>query len=442
LNLPPEIRYFPENLFIVGLTPSPSKPDAVRLIHLLDPVIETILQYQPPGKHIVTHRHPEGVAIQTKIIPLIADLPAARETGGFLSHKANCFCWFCNCKAANVESLTFDSWENRSGTVVKEQAQTWLSLTTISARKNQAKETGVRWSSLHRLPYWDPVRHTILGFMHNWLEGVLQHQLRKLWGIGRDDEAEKMVVADIDAEKYSESDISESADELQQLHQEALEAQSAQPGPPPASPPSHGSSTPRATPAASLDFSMDDESDLEDPDYGHTDTQTSFNFTDTELQAIRHCIQTITIPTWVGRPPTNLGEKGHGKLKADQYLILFTAIFPLILPEIWTRVSPNSNGLGSNMLQSFYYLVAATNIIVSFSTSNAEAESFTAHYVPYRASIQQLYTNFHSLPNHHYAMHNELLLKYWGPLAGLSEFPGERINGMLQKIKTNKHLCI
>ncbi|KAJ7760277.1 hypothetical protein DFH07DRAFT_816732 [Mycena maculata] len=42
--------------------------------------------------------------------------------------------------------------------------------------------------------------------------------------------------------------------------------------------------------------------------------------------------------------------------------------------------------------------------------------------------------------NLHYAMHNERILKYWGPLAGLNEFWGERINGMLQRIKTNKHL--
>lgn len=94
------------------------------------------------------------------------------------------------------------------------------------------------------------------------------------------------------------------------------------------------------------------------------------------------------------------------------------------------------------MLESFYHLVASTNIIASFTTSNEEAESYTEHYVAYRASIQQLYTDFTSVPNHHYAMHNEFLLKYWGPLAGLSEFPGERINGMLQKIKTNRHLCM
>ncbi|KAK7040034.1 hypothetical protein R3P38DRAFT_2514278 [Favolaschia claudopus] len=37
-------------------------------------------------------------------------------------------------------------------------------------------------------------------------------------------------------------------------------------------------------------------------------------------------------------------------------------------------------------------------------------------------------------------MHNEELMKYWGPLPGLAEFFGERVNAMLQKIKTNKHL--
>ncbi len=37
-------------------------------------------------------------------------------------------------------------------------------------------------------------------------------------------------------------------------------------------------------------------------------------------------------------------------------------------------------------------------------------------------------------------MHNAAILKYWGPLPCLSEFPGERLNGMLQKIQTNGQL--
>ncbi|KAF8223397.1 hypothetical protein L208DRAFT_1317027 [Tricholoma matsutake] len=43
----------------------------------------------------------------------------------------------------------------------------------------------------------------------------------------------------------------------------------------------------------------------------------------------------ILPPTWIQRPPTNLGEPSHGKLKAQEYLTLFTCIFPLIIPEFW-----------------------------------------------------------------------------------------------------------
>lgn len=455
LNLPPEVRYLTENIFIVGLTPSPKKPDAVQLMHLLDPVIDTILKYQPPGRHIVTHRHPNGTLVQTRVIPIIADLPAAREVGGFLSHSANCFCSFCTCQLSQVGSLDFTSWRDRTGAEVKQQAEAWHNLITIEDKKRQATATGVRWTSLHRLPYRDPVLHIILGFMHNWLEGILQHQLRKLWGIGRSDDWETALKQIAGEEQFSDGEITESADELEELRQEIFDVRTGNLDLPPGlvvpseqaswSPPtSTGSQTPTpratATPAPLVDFSMDIDDDTERDATFIPPAQTSFDFTEEELLKIRGCIRDVSLPTWVGRPPTNLGEKIHGKLKAEQYLILFTVIFPLILPEIWPHTA-DSDSVEYKMLQSFYYLVAATNIIISYKTSNAEAESFTRHYIAYRSSIQHLYSEFNSLPNHHYAMHNEALLKYWGPLAGLSEFPGERINGMLQKIKTNRHLC-
>ncbi|KAF8235933.1 hypothetical protein L208DRAFT_1254324, partial [Tricholoma matsutake] len=88
----------------------------------------------------------------------------------------------------------------------------------------------------------------------------------------------------------------------------------------------------------------------------------------------------------------------------------------------------------------FYNLVAATNIIAAFKTSNADADAHTQHYIQYWSAIQTLFPYRSSKPNHHYAMHNGSLLKYWGPLASLSEFSGERMNGMLQNINTNHHL--
>ncbi|PPQ85518.1 hypothetical protein CVT24_010465 [Panaeolus cyanescens] len=65
---------------------------------------------------------------------------------------------------------------------------------------------------------------------------------------------------------------------------------------------------------------------------------------------------------------------------------------------------------------------------------------FTDHYIQYRKSSLTLFPKVKTLPNDHFAMHIGDLLKYWGPLIKLSEFPGEQHNGALQKIKTNHHL--
>src|SRR5271163_4704768 len=86
--------------------------------------------------------------------------------------------------------------------------------------------------------------------------------------------------------------------------------------------------------------------------------------------------------------------------------------------------------------------VAAINLISSFKTSNAKADAYTYHYSQYQSSISILFPGSHSKPNHHYAMHNGALMKYWGPLPSLSEFPGERMNGMLQNINTNRQLSM
>jgi hypothetical protein len=307
---------------------------------------------------------------------------------------------------------------------------------------------------MHRLPYWDPVKHTILGFMHNWIEGVLKNHLRTLWGIGRDEkEEQKLDAVEID-EQWTESDRSDSASELEDLLREAVEHDAAAawamnhfPPPPSASP----SLSPPSTPPSELsspitptqqsflsEFHDSEDYNHRDPDYIPPLPLESppFQFTEGQLQAVRGCIRDVTLPTWVQRPPTNLGEPSHGKLKAHEYLTLFICIFPLIIPEFW--YSPDSSDLDRRHLECFHHLLSATNIIASFKTSNAQADAYTTHYIHYRAAIQQLFPHFQSKPNHHFAMHNGDKLKYWGPLAALSEFLGERINGMLQDISTNE----
>ncbi|KAJ7230744.1 hypothetical protein GGX14DRAFT_554224 [Mycena pura] len=190
------------------------------------------------------------------------------------------------------------------------------------------------------------------------------------------------------------------------------------------------------TPATYLDTQLeqDAQDEAESLDF---DAPGMFNFSPVDLGRIQTCVKRALLPTWVPRPPTNLGEAQHGKLKASEYLTLFTAIFPLILPQLWW----NKGNYELALLKNYHNLMGATNIISSFSTSQAKAKEFTKHYIKYRKDLPKLFpVRFHFVPNHHFAMHNEQLLKFWGPMACLNEFAGERMNGMLQNTPTNKHL--
>lgn len=339
--------------------PPPSVPTMITITHVINPIVDTFIAHgHPSGQMIPTFYHPEGAKCCCRAAPLIADLEAGHKVGGFLAHSATLFCPYCLIEKEDLSDLHCAHLPCH-GAQVRTQAFQWLSLSTKIAREAHATETGVRWTPLHRLPYWDPVKHLLLGFMHNWLEGILQHQLRVLWGIGA---TEKVVEAQENAEKedsayeeFTDSDISESASELDDLAAEAAEyaAQEAahHPTQPPASPtpsrnssePSDTSSNQTSTPHHNGNLFLDSDANpldhFEDEDF--IPNATNFHFTEEQLRQIQSCIASIIIPTWVQRPPTNLGEKSHGKLKAHEYLTLFTVMLPLVLAEIWLGDDPS-----------------------------------------------------------------------------------------------------
>jgi len=406
------------------MTPAPHAPTVWTISHILDSVQRMIMEFDLPGKILPTHRHPlNGIAVAARIIPLLADLQAIRKVAGYLSHSARLFCTFCKCHKINIEDLNYRQWEMRQGGEVRAQAEAWRDLVTVTEKESLARETGVRWTPLHNMPYWDPVKYVLLGFMHNFLEGILQHQLRVLWGIGRTKAAMKEITEMDSSELSDDSDWQNSqhestADLTDDLTGMNVDIDEDYPETP-------------TLPQESITLSPEDESDESDDE-----SPSIFNFTPEELEMIRACIRDVQLPTWVQRPPANLGESSHGKLKAHELLVLFSVIFPLIIPRLWWRGDKQQERL----FQSFCDLVCSTNIIAAYSVTNTEADAYTERYIKYRASIQQLY-GFRSKPNHHYAMHNGDLLKFWGPLSLLSEFPGERMNGDMGKIKTNRRLC-
>ena len=91
----------------------------ITISHIIQPFINSVLKYGiAPGEQVPTFAHPEGIPIQIKIAPLIADLEAARKAGGFMAHGATFFCSFCLCTSNQVEDLNLQSWTLRNGAEV------------------------------------------------------------------------------------------------------------------------------------------------------------------------------------------------------------------------------------------------------------------------------------------------------------------------------------
>ncbi|TFK52726.1 hypothetical protein OE88DRAFT_1791307 [Heliocybe sulcata] len=396
-NLPEHLQYAPENTFFAGITPPPNEPSVSTITHVADPVIDQLAIFYT-GKRIPTYRQPEGSFHRVALMAFIADLITIRKCGGFASHSAEIFCSFCECLKSQIESLDPGQWRPCNGAEVRIAAGLWRDAQTKKAREALFTKYGIRWSSLHKLLYRDPVHHMVLGVMHNWMEGILQHHARRKWGIG--------------VESGSARDA----------------AAAAAPGP------AKAESGDKTFLQPDDESDSDDDSTVDTPDT--SDIPSVFNAT--SLGKICACIEDVILPSWVDRPPKNLGDKAHGKLKADNWFVLFSVMLPMVLVELWT--SKHRTQLQEQLLDNFYDLVTCTNIVGAYSTSDAAADTYTEHYISYRRSLQKLFPASPSVPNHHYAMHNGDLLKFWGPLMCVSEFPYEQHNGRLQKIKTNGYM--
>ncbi|PPQ99837.1 hypothetical protein CVT24_009631 [Panaeolus cyanescens] len=437
LNLPNELQCRPEYTYFAGITPPPKEPTVETITALSDPIIQQFRNMWS-GKIIRSSFYPNGLMRRIAILAALGDLLAMRKALGFAGIGSDAhFCSFCHLHKNDIEELDVRCFIPRIGSTVTAAARKWKDATTKTERKTIFAQHGVRWSSLHNLDYRDPVKHTVLGVMHNWIEGVLQHHTRHRWGIGADKDKQSKptknahfnsAVLDADGDTLMEDAVSDSDSDSE----------------PPVLP---GLTSDVDSDDPGTDIEFDDfnqspslDGDVSDDDIAHSAPAAS-TFTTDELQQIRSCLSDSTIPSWVERPPVNLGEKSHGKLKADQWLKLYTVFLPLVLPELWlSSGSTSSNPRRLELLNNFHSLVLCTHKVCAYATSNDDADLYLHHYISYRRSSQTLFPHAPSRPNHHYAMHNADLLKFWGPLIRISEFPFEHHNGDLQKINTNNHM--
>lgn len=205
LNLPRPLRFLVENVYLVGVVPGPDAPSTSEINHYLRPLINDLIDLWHHGLFLThTPTHPHGLLIRCALVPIVCDLPAARQISGF--GQANCAdqCHECKLQLLEMENLDYWAWPRRNNQEHRTLAKEWVNKLTENAREKHFKLNHVRWSELLRLPYWDPTKHVVIDSMHGFYLGILQRHCREIWGMAADVDDGEGVTFDTTTESPNE----------------------------------------------------------------------------------------------------------------------------------------------------------------------------------------------------------------------------------------------
>jgi hypothetical protein len=165
--------------------------------------------------------------------------------------------------------------------------------------------------------------------------------------------------------------------------------------------------------------------------------------TKNELKILQSDIKNTRRPQYQVAPPANLGNPGHGKLKADQWRTCIEFDIPVSVAKLWSRETapkdqaPDITLHRDQLFRAIMDLAVAVRWGTFYRSSDRHSKIFAANIKDYLQNLLDLYPNIKFRPNHHASLHIGALLSRFGPMHGWWAFPFERVIGILQKVKTN-----
>lgn len=120
------------------------------------------------------------------MICIACDIPASRKVGGFLAHSARLGCNKCKREfgppGRGASSFhDFSPGDPRTNQEHREQATLVKQGRTKQDRSEMERETGVMYTELLRLSYYQPIRFLVIDPMHNLFLGTAKHVFKSLW---------------------------------------------------------------------------------------------------------------------------------------------------------------------------------------------------------------------------------------------------------------------
>jgi hypothetical protein len=184
VNFPMEVRYKPENMFLVGIPPGPREPQLDQINPYLRPIVDIFERFWQGVRFTRTFLYALGRLVLCALILVICDLPAARKVGGFSGPKQEYFCSVCWCNQTQhgYKDIDHIAWERRTNEECRNFAERYRSATNEKAAASSFDRTGLRWSELLRLPYYDPTRFLVVDPMHNLFLGLIKEHFQGILG--------------------------------------------------------------------------------------------------------------------------------------------------------------------------------------------------------------------------------------------------------------------
>jgi len=188
LNLPWYLRHLPEYMYLAGVIPGPKKPSVDEINSYIQLVVLELLQLWDPGVFFSrTYKYTFGRLIRGMLVPLVCDMLAARQLIGYAgSPRSHYFCILCDLDFDDINVMDRSEWPQKNLEDVRRFSRLWLDVNDPSQRKSVFEAFGWRWSPLFQLPYFDPIKFTVIDSMHALHLGLLQTHCRRLFGIDLD----------------------------------------------------------------------------------------------------------------------------------------------------------------------------------------------------------------------------------------------------------------
>ena len=184
-NLPRSVRYKKQNIILVGLIPGPKEPKFT-INSFLYPLVEELKELWFGAMFECPYHPLKNVCVRAALTCCASDIPATRKLCGFVGHSAKLGCSKCS-KEFSISSNKRDysgfdsgSWPPRCLLVHKTQVSNHLHADNRQQQKDIEAEFGIRYSVLLELPYWNPIKFSVIDVMHNIYLGTAKH-VKKVW---------------------------------------------------------------------------------------------------------------------------------------------------------------------------------------------------------------------------------------------------------------------